>query len=230
MKLTTLLLTPYAEQNPDRRKELETCYRNNLQAGFDDIWLVVEEKDREYALRLMHTILNESKCNIILKVIGNNRPAFQEYINIANTYDENTIHCVMNSDIFIEPADLEKIKNLNWQNKLFVALSRHDVHEGGTFTLLDRQDSQDFFCWSNKCTVDNAFCALGMCGFDNSICWKFHEKGYKVVNLAKDIVIKHLHLVLGNNYREGGLGPVKSTHICGPPYFFAAPCFISDIK
>lgn len=226
----TLYINLYNETNPERRKELETCLYKNSIVGFDKIWLVVEEKDKDYGLTLIRTILKESSSTIILKIVEASRPPFQTYIDIANSYEELALHMVCNSDIFIEPENLVKLKNLNWNNKLFVALSRHDLYPNGEYFLLDRADSQDALLWYGKCDIETALCPWGVPGGDNSICWKFHEKGYKVVNPAKDIVIKHLHLVLGNNYREGIGGAVIASSICPPPYFFAAPCFSFEIK
>ena len=223
-----LYITSYAEKNLDRRKEIETCFTKNLQAGFQDIWLLIEEKDLEYTKELINRRY-PTKSYVNYKVVGAERPSFQQYINQANYYQDERIHVVMNSDIFIEPADLDKIKNLNWQNKLFVALSRWDLHKGGTSTLLDRQDSQDAYFWYGNCNVINALCPNGNAGSDNHICWKFKDAGYKVVNPSKDIKIFHLHNVLGNNYRQGIGGPVIATHICPPPYSFHPPIFINQI-
>lgn len=227
---TNLYITPYEEQNPDRRKELEKCYKNNLQAGFDEVWLVIEEKDRDYTLRLMHTILNESKCNIILKIVGTTRPAFQEYIDIANTYEDDRIHMVCNSDIYIEAIDLNKIKNLNWSSrKLCLALARWDEFKTGRIQLLDRADTADFWAFKCPCDVENAHCALGFPGVDNSVAWKFMNSGYKVVNPSKDIITRHLHNVKGNNYRQNGDGAVIATQICPEPYHFHKSISISEI-
>lgn len=220
-----LYINTYFEKNEARRRELEVCYQNNLEAGFNEIWLIVEQKDEEYALDLLKQY-NEGNSTIHIKIV-NERPDFQYYIDKANSYNLNTLHVVMNNDIYIKSNELEKLKLLPWSQKLFVGLSRWDIGPEGSF-LLDRPDSQDSYIWFEKCEITRALCPIGNPGSDNHILYKFQAAGYKVVNPSKSIVTLHLHNVKINNYRDSN-GNVKSTQICPEPYYFAKPIFISEI-
>lgn len=223
---TVLYLNIYQEQNEARRKELEICYKNNLLSGFDEIWLVVESKDEQYALDLMERY-TEGQSTIHLKVISE-RPAFQTFIDISRRYNNTTIHSITNSDIFIEPEDLQKLKDIPWNKKLFVALSRYELTQEGAF-LLDRPDTADWHTFKGYCEVDDAHCPQGFAGSDNSIAYKFQSKGYKVVNPSRSIRVNHLHNVLGNNYRVNGTGEVIAKFVCPEPYAFHPPIKSDEI-
>jgi hypothetical protein len=229
-----LYTSPYAEKNPERRAELENCFEKNLEAGFLHINLLVEQKDLDY----LYNGLYYGRM-----VDYDHRPAFQDYIDVANIWDteaivdkdyEGDLHVVCNSDIYLLPETLEKLKGLQWEKdgrKLFVALSRYDLTSDGSLVLLDRWDTADTWVWKGKCPVQGIQCPCGYPGVDNHIAWKFKEAGYHVVNPSRDIVTVHQHLVQINNYRQTGhsSSPVKADQICPEPYAFHTPIHIDQI-
>lgn len=223
--ITTLFLNPYFDANESRRKELEICLENNLDANFDHIELFVEKKDINYIGNFLKSKPSKSAIHI---TEVKERPAFQTYINKSNEFDAGCLNIVMNSDIYIESEELNNLKSLPWNDRLFCGLSRYDTGPEGSF-LLERQDSQDSYIWLSKCPVENADCPIGMAGSDNSILYKFHAAGYKVINPSKSIITHHLHNVKINNYRVGGNGDVIGSHVCPEPYFFAKPDFIENL-
>lgn len=220
-----LYLNPYFEKNESRRKELEICLENNLDAGFDNIHLLIEEKDLDY----ISNLIKFTKSKFYIHIVEQ-RPRFQEYIDL-NNFTDDSLAVVMNSDIYIEPLELQKLKSLPWkEKKLYVPLSRWQVTIEGAF-LLDRSDSADTMCFYGHCDITNADCPLGIPGIENSLAWKFKEEGYQIANVSRDIQIFHLHSAQhGNNYRENGFGPVKSELICKEPYTFHEPMWINQIK
>lgn len=222
---TTLFINSYHEKNPDRRNELEICFENNLKAGFDIIHLIVESKDENYAIELTEKF--PFGDTIIRITTVEHRPAFQKYIDISNEDYEGNLIVVMNCDIFIEPAELQKIKDLPWNQKLYVPLSRFELTPEGAFPL-ERNDSADTFIFSSPCDITTANCPLGYPGIENSLAWKFQEKGYKVRNVSKSIITMHLQQVKINNYRDEN-GNVKAGMICKEPYAFHPPIKSEEI-
>lgn len=225
---THLFINVYQDKNFERNEELIKVFKNNLDAGFDEISIICEEKDKSYCIHLCISNTTNSKLSINTFT---GRPPFQMYIDMANIEmeNENTIFIVCNSDIYITPDNLEKFKNLPWEKNLFVALSRHDITKLGNLVHLERWDSQDFFAWKNKCLIESADCPIGFPGSDNGICYKFKEKGYQVINPSKDLITCHLHNIQNtNNYRDEE-GNVKADQICPEPYHLITPHFIKDI-
>jgi hypothetical protein len=137
----------------------------------------------------------------------------------------------MNYDVYMPSESLQKLKELPWEKKLFVALSRYDLTTKDNLILLDRWDSADTWVWKGPTSVEGINCSCGFAGVDNHVAWKFKEAGYRVVNPSRDIVTVHVHNVHINNYREGGSpnGAVKADNICPEPYAFHPPIKISEI-
>lgn len=221
---THLFINPYQDKNPERRKELEKVFENNIFAGFDFITFVIEDKDFQYVLKLS----GKYPTGVRNFESVDQRPPFQTYIDMANKNDEETINIVCNNDIYITPDNLEKLKNLHWDRKLWVSLARWDVSTGGNLTLLDRPDTADGWAWVGNCNINNANCPIGFAGSDNNLAWLAKESGYIVINPSRDIRIFHLHNVKINNYRDGK-GNIKADQICPEPYHFHPPIFISEI-
>lgn len=226
-----LFVSMYYEKDEARRKELEKCFFNNLKAGFDEIVILVENKDIEYITMLLTTIPEINPTNVSF-VNFLSRPIVQEYIDLGN-HSIGSLNCMCNADIYVLPEDIVAIKELPWATKanMFVALSRWDETSAGTFILLDRPDTADFWCWKGQSVVKNANCPLGWPGVDNSIAYKFQEVGYKVINPSRSIKTRHLHLVKIYNYRDEGKpdGAVKGEQLCHPPYVMHPPIFSHEI-
>lgn len=228
---THLIIPFYKDKNEDRQKELETVIKRNLIGGYDWISFFIEEKDTNYAVPFISK--HQSPVGGYSHVFTNIREPFQTYIDYANSFHEsNTLFIVCNSDIYITPEELIKFINLDWKkSKLALFLSRWDEYDDGGLVHLNRPDSADTMIFKGNCDVINADYPLGFPGIENSLCYKFREKGYNVVNPSKDIVTRHLHNVHVYNYREGSKpdGPVKAEQICPEPYGFHLPIFSNEI-
>jgi len=226
---TNLFISPYEDSNAVRRLELEKCMRLNFQAGYDKIYLLIEQKDADY----IQTFIAQNQFNDVIIEVVDQRPPFQKYIDKANTLGEEDINIVCNSDIYVLPEDLQMIKDLPWQKypNLFVSLARWDETAYGNFILLDRQDTSDTFIWRGHSLVERAYCPLGYPGVDHAVPFLFNEKGYKVVNPSRTIKTRHLHLSRVINYRLDSKpdGAVDATKVCPPPYFFHPPIFVEQI-
>lgn len=224
-----LFISPYEEVNHIRKLELEKCIRLNFEAGYNKIYLLIENKDLNYIQTL---VAQNQFTNAVIEVV-NQRPSFQIYIDRSNTLGLNDINVVCNSDIYVLPEDLQMIKDLPWQKhpNLFVSLARWDETSEGAFVLLDRSDSADTFIWKGDCSVENADCPLGFPGVDHKVPYLFNQAHYKVVNPSRDIKTRHLHLSKVINYRSKSKpdGAVDATKICPPPYFFHKPICLNEI-
>lgn len=217
-----LYINFYVDKNPDRQKELEICLKNNLEAGFDIVYLLVEQRDEEY---IGNIIRNSSRKQDVIVATCDSRPTFQDYFSLFDT-NPDVLNCWCNADIFITSQELSKLKELPWERNLGVCLSRHDLGPEGAF-LLERGDSADFWAVKGPCRIKDFCCTHGP-GVDNSLAWKLNESGYYVINPSRSIQVMHLHNVKINNYRNE-IGDVIANTICPEPYFFHLPIKISEI-
>lgn len=220
----------YYETNPERRKELEKCFEMNLRAGFDNITLLYEDRDKEY----LHTLCQAHegyRCGIYLQSIPN-RASFQDFFKYG--FEENAINACCNADIFFTSEELDKIKTLPWNPKIVLCLSRWDVAtltpQGNVDVShhLSRNDSADSWFWLGECRVKDGDLKIGYCGSDNGIAFRFQEAGYRTFNCSNDLKTYHYHLCKINNYRTAD-GEVKAEQTYPPPYAFHEPCNLSNV-
>lgn len=158
-----LLYNYYEDKNSNRKKEIDLCYKNNLQ--------------------------NDLLTVVILDI--KEKPTYNYLFNEINKLTtDNDINIICNSDIFFDTtiALAEKIQH----NEMW-ALSRWEWKPDIEATFFNRPDSQDTWITRGKIKNVNGNFTLGKRGCDNRIAYEFQVAGYKILNPSKTIKTYHVH-------------------------------------
>lgn len=206
--MVNLFVSVYNEPHEDRKKELDYCLNKNIEnASIDRIYILLEP-DTEYSNSEKETIIQLSE-----------RPTFKSYFKAVNSVSTSQdINIIINSDIYFEASDINKIKaRLN--NKKCFALTRYDLHDDLTATFLDRRDSQDSWCFQGKVRYAQIECDfyLGKPGCDNRIAHELKKVRYEITNPSRSIKSYHLHNTQVKSYER------TEEHIVKPPYLRLDP-------
>lgn len=223
-----LITNFYVDSNAERQSELEYCVERNADA-FDKIILLVEDEQKKYAADFVQKI--NYRKNIHIRV-QHGRPTFNDYFRVADEYS-GQINCIANTDIFYYREDIDKLKALDWENKLALCLSRWEINsiEGGALhvTQLVREDTSDSWIYTGKKPFEEANIQMGVAGVDNLIATRFNQKGYRVFNPSNEIKSYHYHLTNIRHYTDR-LGNVEKRYEVSADYKRTPPCNISEIK
>lgn len=202
-----------------RQKEYEYCLLRNMNAGFDEIFLFVEPKDYEAALKF-----NFYKNISVVKF--EERPTFQDFFHFLN-YDQfsESINVISNADIFFDnmiEVDRYYTERVSNKEEVCLALTRWDWSPTRGSSLFDRVDSQDvWIVYGNEIAGRlKADFPMGVAGCDNRLAHELKECGYVVLNPSKTIKSFHYHdtLLRTNNDEEG-----KPIRKIPPPYLLLPP-------
>lgn len=139
-----LFINIYIDKIDARQKELEICFKKNVEnALINKIYAFVEKEHYPYWLKKFP--LSE-KINYIQ---WEGRPTYNDYFSFTNNFDTD-INIISNTDIYFDET-LQIAKDFKWNNHCF-ALTRYDYHPETSFNgetyperieFLDRCDSQD---------------------------------------------------------------------------------------
>ena len=168
----------YQDDNPIRRKEIDFCFKKNLEN------------------KIVNTIIIESQTKLTYN-------DFFEKINKTITNDDD-INIICNSDIFLD--DTIELAN-KIQDKQVFALSRWDWYENQAPVFFHRQDSQDTWIFRGPAININGSFTLGKRGCDNRIAYEFQRAGYQVINVGKTIKTFHVHNSNIRNYSFNDVVP-----------------------
>ena len=141
------LFTNYFQSSsPERMAEYEFCIEKNKVAGFDRIYLFVEnEEDYKAAERHGTEVVNIGK-----------RPTFKDFFDFINTEEfADSVNIVANTDIFI--LNMQQIDgNLHRlvRGSSCFALTRYDYHHHRPSYLYDTPDSQDTWVFNGNERLD----------------------------------------------------------------------------
>jgi len=209
-KNKVILITQYYEpKNEERKVEIKDCLINNSKNKLiDEIHLFVE-KDYDFSF------VNLDKIKLIHT---DKQLSFKRSFDYSNhNFDNQHIIILANSDIYFNNT-LVKIHDLNY-DKIFYALSRHDLDINGNFKLIPTTyQSQDVWIWKTPIKVirnkinetdffeENDGIVLGIGGCDNRIVKIMEETGYNVKNIGNKIHCIHNHK---NNYRTWKTNPIQ---------------------
>lgn len=169
-----LFTSYYNEPSPERKAELDTCLRRNI-----DHHLIDE----------VH-VLCEAPCpESVVQHTMKARPKFADFFRIANRYagpDDITI--IANSDIHFD----DTLKHLQIKHHEAYALTRWD-NIGGRITFMNAVDSQDAWIFRGKIKPVYADFYMGVPGCDNRLAYELAKAGYDVKNPSWAIMAIHLH-------------------------------------
>ncbi len=204
---TSLYITYYNEPDINRKKELETAIKENINNHFSKVYIFNESGDLSFI-----------SSNKVSELPVLHRPVYQDFFNLILSHtDENEIHIIANSDIFFDD-NIEILKFINFSNSCF-ALSRWDIQPDGSAKLFNRNDSQDVWIFKGKIKegVFGDF-PVGVPFCDNRIMFELQKAGYKVLNPSFSIKAYHLHAGKREEYKKENL----SIYV-DPPYRYHYP-------
>jgi hypothetical protein len=216
-----LLSTYYRAKTEERQEEYDFCIRKNQVAGFDRIYLLVEnDDDLQLAAEKFSEVGGVSVYNI------SKRPTFRDFFDFLSSRSgfSDSINVVANTDIFF--ANMQEIdRNLSrlQKGKSCFALTRYDFHLHRPSHLYDVPDSQDTWVFNGTeklNTVQNIDFTMGVAGCDNRLAHELSVAGFEVLNPSKKIITFHYHeSPLRTNADASGQQIVRIP----PPYLLLPP-------
>lgn len=156
------------------------------------------------------------------------RPTFNDVFKMTQDYP-NCLNVIANSDIYFHES-FGRIREINWREKLCLALGKWDLMKTGQLLHMAQPDSQD--CWvfyGAAPQIEGAdFYVGGVAGCDNVIAYLLEQYGYSVFNPSNDLKCIHYHISRVRNYASGKTQ--ATIERLPPPYKLLHPCNLSDVK
>lgn len=221
--MTVLFTTFYKDNKEVRQRELNYCLLKNIEAGFSEIVILVENESDYDSVR---SVVGDAS-NVIVVASGE-RPTFRHFINLINdVIFPDDIAVISNTDIFFDSGSVYAINSFmgSRSNEIALALSRWDFSPDKPAVHFERADSQDV--WVFKTPIlksSNLFNSsidfpMGIAGCDNRLAHELAAAGYTVINPSKTIKTYHYHDSQVRNYisKEGVVKRVP------PPYLLVNP-------
>lgn len=207
--MINLLTQFYFDKSIHRSAELEYCLSRNVKNQFDNIYLFVEDKLVERYVKEKYP-----RCKVIN--IGK-RALFNDFFELLEKQNQDSINIITNSDIFFDDLSLIKI-----EQGVCYALSRYDYHIDGSTTPFLRPDSQDtwifYGCPKIRTQIDYG---MGMAGCDNRLAHDLSQQGLTIKNPSYSIKTYHYHDSNVRNYLGIDETP---TYRVPTPYLLVTPC------
>jgi hypothetical protein len=199
----------YHDKNPERRNELETCLRQNLNNEAVEHVHLLLETETLVSTQYPKDILEHPKC-IVGKCTGNERLTFRFALEYAKqNFDSDQLVVILNADIIVGEWDVNKLENIfNLDpQRICLALSRHEINaENDTWC-----DPNIMTGWSQDCWVFRApfvadhivskmeFCVGGAPACDNYMVYLLRElAGMQVLNMAFQFPVYHFDRCRGH--------------------------------
>ena len=200
----------YFDNQIKRSAELEYCLSRNVKNDFDKIFTFVENENVERYVKEKY-----KKC---IPINISKRASFNDFFELLEKQDSDSINVISNSDIFFD--DLSIIKN-TIQPKVCIALSRYDFHIDGSTTPFLRPDSQDtWIFYGNPKIRTQIEYGMGMAGCDNRLAHDISTFGYSIINPCSSIKTYHYHDSGIRNYLGEDATP---TYRVPTPYLLVNP-------
>lgn len=204
-----LFVAVYSESHRGRKNELEFCLNKNISnLSIDRVYILLEPGAEH---------VNTSSKEIVINT--DTRVTYKYFFQTINSVTEpDDINIIVNSDIYFEAVDIEKIKISLTPQKCF-ALARYDIDRDLRPTFVNRSDSQDSWCFCGPVRHDQFECdfRLGKPGCDNRIAHELKNAGYDISNPSKNIRSFHLHTTQVRTYER------TPEHVVPPPYLRLEP-------
>lgn len=192
----------YNDKNPERQKEIDYCFRYNL--------------ENEHVKRLIH--FNEPATKVpdwlsshpkFVMVACKDRLTYKQAFDYANRHGKpNEFFAITNADIFLtkESPWNDMYTHLKTDTNVIYALSRHDfdgnrLYKDPALQRLAYANSQDawFFTTPMKYPVADCDFRIGTMGCDNAIAERFKRAGYLPMNSPNIFKIGHYDICRGKN-------------------------------
>jgi hypothetical protein len=220
-----LIVNYFSAKDPERKKEIDYCFRKNLEnREIGKIFVFVGREE----LSAFSELDKQKKAEVI---IHDQRPTYNDYFGITSK-NPMGLNAMCNADIFFDESTIAGLKKWSWKKDICFALSRWDLPEldvnvrESRAQLFDREDSQD--TWIFFGVVPNIKAANftpGIAGCDNAIASILQNSGFKVLNPSRTIKTFHCHATNLRNYVIG-----KPTEKIPPPYLYIKPTQLEELK
>jgi hypothetical protein len=211
-----LFTTYYQAKSLERQAEYDFCINKNKVAGFDRIYILVENiRDLNFAYNKFHVeVINIDR-----------RPTFRDFFDFLSAESfQDSINVVANTDIFflnMQQVD-QNLARLQ-KGKTCFALTRYDYHTNRPSDLHDVPDSQDTWVFNGNNKLDevqDVNFTMGLAGCDNRLAFELQKAGFEVLNPSRSIYTYHYHDVpIRTNADHTGQQIVRIP----PPYLLLPP-------
>jgi hypothetical protein len=196
-----IIVQTYAESNPGRMAEYNTCLLNNLSNFYvKNVYNLYESEDGLDDAVRNHPKYRGSRLN--------KRMTYQDAFAFA---DANIVHGeivgILNLDIYVAQAiDFGELSNILSSGNVFLALSRHELDSANGIPEMDpafanifHANTQDGWFFKNPVKAAGYSIEIGRLGCDNAIAKELKSNGYYVFNLAERFILIHLDKARGKN-------------------------------
>jgi len=199
--MITLFCQYYIPVNADRRKEIDICFKQNIENKAIDKIIMYFEKESD-----MKLIPDNKK---IIKRFYPDRMSYGFWLKETDKLPVGTVSLLVNADIYLNETirhfaeHAEKMR----REKRFIALTRYNPDGAGGLKLNNNphwtQDTwgvvKDLNPMPHALYQETAF-ELGQPGCDNKIAYVMHSYGYTVTNPCEVVESIHLQADEGRAY------------------------------
>jgi hypothetical protein len=203
-KQLTILVQYYNDSDADRQKEIDFCFKQNLQNKW--VKSVVHFQEPQTVLPAW---LEKHPKFVRVDSPSPDRLTFKRAFEYAAEHLQDELVCVTNADIFMHhQSKWDRLHQFLTKNPTAVAaLSRHEydgrsVFKDNTLQKMYYAHSQDawLFLPSNmKTPMEDTDFPIGILGCDNAIAHRLVTHGYRPYNLANEYVVIHYDVCRGKN-------------------------------
>lgn len=195
----TVIAQYYNDPDPDRQKEIEFCFKHNLQNKW--VKQVVHFQEP-------HTIIPKwlDTHPKFIRVDVERRLTFKMALEYAINYLQTEMVCISNADIFVHHQSIwsRLYTYLSTNPKALAALSRHEYNGTSVFKdpVLQKfhyAHSQDawVFLPCNMKPIEDIDFDIGILGCDNAFAHRLVTNGYRPYNFSNEYVVIHYDVCRG---------------------------------
>ena len=183
----------YNDKSIERQREIDFCFDKNL--NHSSIIQIINfcEPHTQVPQKFIE---NKKFRNVLCE----SRMTFKFAIEYANEHLNGKLCCICNSDIFLDHESNWSSLPYILNDKVVLALSRHEYHENGSFVkdpTLDKlahANTQDAWVFKSPLHIQNHDFCLGSIGCDNAIADRIHKSKILPVNECNRFKIIHYDL------------------------------------
>jgi hypothetical protein len=236
--------------DPERKLEIDTCFRINAENPVVDVFYILVENDAELPI----------ESTKIVKIPIRERPKYSTFFNLYRVHESpDTINVLLNSDIVIDYRHTGWLDNIS--EKMLFAITRYEIIGDAVPTTMyelskvrvelcesiiqgskwlknqEYHSSQDV--WAIRGYPPNIHLfefELGVPKCDGRVAFLFRCSDYKVYNPCLTIYCYHYHRSPSRNYKTPIAGdtawilPTNIAALCSPEHDQTIRCVYTSPK
>ena len=199
MECINVLVQYVNDARPARQAEYEACLRRNLENPY--VKSVHELQERPDVV-----VPDELRKHRKFRQFALGKwMTYRDAFDYANATLPDEVCCLLNLDIFLDPATDWSLMPKMLQKKVVLCLSRFEFNDDGT-TFRDPglmnwafANSQDAWLFRSPVHVDNCDFGVGTLGCDNAIAHRIKQAGYLPINAPQQFRIFHYDRARGKS-------------------------------